>query len=818
MISPDLLGRFTTHLKEALQKGLSYCIAHGRTHVEPGDLLMGILLERGCVGAELLSKNNIRRDQADLAFRGVPEIRGPVVAPDLSEAVKKLIEKCVLIAHLHEHRYVGTEHLLAALLEGKYPDIEAFLDATRTDRKQLESHIVQLLKSTSRFPELQTDASEPETEQPSRPEQKTSSNQRAPKGSALEAFTRSLIESATADALDPMIGRDTELQRVIEILCRRTKNNPILLGDPGVGKTAIVEGLASRIASGDVPDILHGKRLLALDLALTVAGTMYRGEFEARLKQIVDEIRTQPDVILFIDEIHTIVGAGSTSGSLDAANILKPALARGEIRCIGATTWNEYKKHIEPDAALERRFQPVPIDEPSPEATQKILDGLVSRYAKHHNVMYGLGVTAACVDFAGRFIPDRFFPDKAIDLLDESAACVVARRQSREQMERLTALEIAIAAAEEIKLEAIQGGELEKAGLASTDAERLQRERISLQEAISKANALDRPRVTVNDVAEVVARISGVPVSVILATERERVKNLHERLGAGIFGQDKAMQSIADVVIRARLGLHDPARPKAALLFYGPSGTGKSETARLLARELFGSDQALIKLDMTEFSESHSVSKLVGSPAGYVGYREQTKLTDAIRKHPHAVVLFDEFEKAHHDVQNLLLQILEDGRLSDGSGRAVSFRHAFIVLTSNAGSESPGRKSLGFEQESTTTIPADLTERFRPELLNRLDRLVAFQTLDHEPMRAIIQRELDTVLKRVSDIQRVACEASEDVIEWLAHRTLPREEGARAARRLVEREITSKLTQLLTEKPLKKKMGIQIRANTIKIV
>ena len=821
MLSPDLLDRFTTHLKEALQKGLAYCVSHGRSRVEPGDLLIGLILERGSLAAEILSKTGVSHDRADIAFRGVPTAQSPVAAPDLTEGVKRLIEKCVLIAHLHEHRYIGTEHLLVAILEGHYPDIDAFFEASHVDRKALEHHLAQLLKSTTRFPELQSQdlGEESAEEAPTRPEPKTPTS-RAPKGSALDAFTRSLTDSAVADGLDPMIGREKELQRVIEILCRRTKNNPILLGDPGVGKTAIVEGLASRIASGDVPDILHGKRLLTLDLALTVAGTMYRGEFEARLKQIIEEARHQPDVILFIDEIHTIVGAGSTTGSLDAANILKPALARGEIRCIGATTWSEYKKHIEPDSALERRFQPVNVEEPSMEATQLILEGLLPRYAKHHHVTYEKGVPAVCVDFASRFIPDRFFPDKAIDLLDEAAASVVARRKSRERMERLTALEIAIAAAEERKIEAVQEGALEKAGLASADADRLQRERETLQKMIERAIAKDQPTVTAQDVAEVVSRISGVPSTVILATERERVKDLHTRLSQRIFGQASAMQSISEVIMRARLGLQDPHRPKASLMFYGPSGTGKSETAKLLAKELFGRDNALIKLDMTEFSEGHSIAKLVGSPAGYVGYREQTKLTDAIRQHPHAVVLFDEFEKAHSDVQNLLLQILEDGRLTDASGRPVSFRHAFVILTSNAGSDQIGRKTLGFgsSSEISNAIPSEITERFRPELLNRLDRLVAFQPLTEEPLRAIIHHELQQILDRVSSIQRVACQSSDDVLVWLMKQRLPPEEGARAIRRLIEREITAKVSQVLAEKPLKKKIEIKISADRVKIV
>lgn len=821
MLTPDLLDRFTTHLKEALQKALQFAVSNGRMFVEPGDLLVGMMQERGAIASELLQKSGVNAQNAETAFRGIVHAPSSIVTPDLSPAVKRIVEKCVLTAHLHEHRYIGTEHLLSALLENVTDDVNAFLEAQGVSVPALRESILQVLKSTSRFPSL---GSEEEVAGGGARQSTETQRTQSPRGarmSALEAFTCELTRPETAETLDPVIGRERELLRVIEILCRRNKNNPILLGEPGVGKTAIVEGLAKRLAAGDVPDVLHGKRLLSLDLALVVAGTMYRGEFEARLKQILDELAQDTNVILFIDEIHNIVGAGSTTGSLDAANIFKPALARGEIRCVGATTWAEYKKHMEPDAALERRFQPISIEEPTVEATLEILKGLERYYAKHHNVTYAPDVLLACVHLAERYITDRFFPDKAIDLLDEAAACVNARRHSHEKLERISTFELAIHAAKETQAQAVAEGRLQDAAHITQEIERLLAEYTQLKTVYENAQKKEMPCVSVADVAEVVSRITGVPIKTALASERERLFTLSSALTSAILGQPEAMHAVSDVVCRARLGLGDPRRPKACLLLVGPSGSGKTETARVLARELFGREDALIKLDMSEFSEHQTISKLIGSPAGYVGYRDATKLTDKIRKRPHAVVLFDEFEKAHVDVQNLLLQILEDGTLSDGTGRAVSFRHTYVILTSNFGNETLNGKKMGFGNEPlalSTAIHADLASRFRPELLNRLDRIVVYQPLEEDAKREILRRGLRDIFARVETIQRVACSAGDDVMEWLLHQPLPREEGARAVRRLLEREVTSAIGKLLSEKPKKKRIQLKVTSAGLKFV
>lgn len=833
MFNPDLLARFTTHLKEALQKGLLFAVRNGRPLLEPGDLLVGLLQEKGSIGAEVLQKLEIQLPLAEERFAGraqsVPA--GTTIAPDLTPATKRVLEKCVLLAHVSEHKYVGTEHLLFSLLDLNLLDIQTFLREQGVDIAQAKEQVSQVLKSTARFPDLtppsETEASDA-PESASEAEHQPAAHTRgrtshAQRVKALDVFARELTAQQTVERLDPVIGREMETDRVIEILCRRTKNNPLLLGEPGVGKTAIVEGLAQRIVSGDIPDILQGKRLYALDLALMVAGTMYRGEFEARLKQLVDEVKSDQNILLFIDEIHTMVGAGSTSGSMDAANILKPALARGEIHCIGATTWNEYKKHIEPDAALERRYQTVQVQEPTAEVALTMIRGLKDRYEEHHGVVFSEAALESAVRLGARHLTDRFFPDKAIDLLDEAAAHVNAHRRSNESMERLRAIDIAIHASQEQKEAAIEKGVLADASKALAQEERLKEERTVLQEKIDKTRKADRLLVGPEDIARVVARMANVPLTLVLATERDQLVELEERLGSIIVGQPDAVRLVSDALRKARLGLSDPRRPKASFLFVGPSGVGKTELARALAKEIFGREDALVKLDMSEFAEGHSVSKLLGSPAGYVGFREGNRLADTIRKNPHAVFLFDEFEKAHPDVQHILLQALEDGQMNDATGRPISFRHAYIVLTSNAGAELTNRVGLGFGGQSVAGNAYDelvknhLKERFRLELLNRLDKIIVFRTLEKDSLKEIVRREIEEVIRRLERAQAGVYTVGDDVLEWLLSQQRHGDEGARAARRLVEQEVVSLLSKALLDRPKKKAWNLKVSKNKLAI-
>ncbi|MBP9763024.1 ATP-dependent Clp protease ATP-binding subunit [Patescibacteria group bacterium] len=776
MFQAELITRFTNHLKEVLQKALSFALQQGRGTLESGDLLVGLLQERGCIGGEILLKSGVTREQAEQYFKGTTVKLSPdqpsSLTLDLSQDVKHVLEKSVLTAHFHEHKYIGTEHLLFALLDLPIESLSSFFRTNKVNPILLRGQVVNILKSTSRFPDVAKRMDQEHDQEETTTEEGEGGTHRSKekKPKALEVFARELSETKLAETLDPVIGRDVEIDRVTEILCRRTKNNPILLGEPGVGKTAIAEGLAKRLATGQVPDSLKGKRLFAIDLALLVAGTMYRGEFEARLKQLIDEAKEDPNVILFIDEIHTIVGAGSTSGSLDAANMLKPALARGEVRCIGATTWAEYKKFIEPDAALERRYQPVDVPEPTREMTRMILEGLKTRYEQHHKIEYQTEALDAAVRLAERYLTDRFFPDKAIDLLDEAAAHVNNRRK-----------------------------EGKKTG----------------SKKVGKA-AKPLTIVKASDIAAVVARLSRVPLSSILLAEREALRGLAERLNIAILGQEQAVQAVAETVQRARLGLSDPRRPKASFLFVGPSGVGKTELARSLAKELFGKEEALLRLDMSEFSEAHTVSKLLGSPAGYVGYREQNRLTDTLRKRPNSVVLLDEFEKAHPDVQHLLLQILEEGQLTDGTGRTISLRNAYVVVTGNVGADQLQRGSLGFGSDSALVnfearVQDQLKERFRPELLNRFDRVVVFNPLSKDSVEALIRRETQTILERAEESHNMSYRVSQEVFKWLTGKANIKEEGGRAARRVVEKDILPLIASALLKPGSKKGWHIRVK-------
>ncbi|MBP7005593.1 ATP-dependent Clp protease ATP-binding subunit [Patescibacteria group bacterium] len=819
MLDHDLLSRFTTHLKEALQKALAFSISQGRSVIEPGDLLVGLTQETGCIASEFLTRAGISPEEAAAFFSGTPdrETRGGSIAPDLAKPSRHILEQAVVAARNFEHRYVGTEHLLFALVS--HPDelMEQFFEQHKLARDTVREQVLGLLKSTAKFPEVSHNHEEEETpseeETPAQPDGKRPAKTAR---KALDTFARHLTDPTTAEKLDPVIGRDAEMERVIEILCRRTKNNPVLLGEPGVGKTALVEGLATRLAKGQVPDVLQGKRLYAIDLALMVAGTMYRGEFEGRLKQLVEEVKNDPHVILFIDEIHTIVGAGSTSGSLDAANILKPALSRGEIRCIGATTWAEYKKHLEPDAALERRFQPVEVPEPTREVTLKMLEGLKPRYEAHHGVTYEAQTLSLAVALAERYLTDRFFPDKAIDILDEAGAHVASRLHSDAIVKRLQAADTALNSARRKKEEALEKNVLKEAAKAAKDEARALKTKATIETELQNVRTKAKLTVKKEDIFAVVSRLSRVPQTTLSSAEEERLKDVETRLGEKVLGQQNAVRAVADVVRRARLGLSDPRRPKGSWLFVGPSGTGKTELARQLAIELFGKEDALVRFDMSEFSEGHSVSKLLGSPAGYVGFREQNRLSDTIRKRPHVVILLDEFEKAHPDVQHLLLQMLEDGVLQDSSGKSVSFRHAYIILTSNAGSDLLKQKSLGFGDGSSASGRADalvhehLRERFRPELLNRLDRIVIFQPLGQDILRKILDRELRVVFDRLKTERSVTYKIGQTVLDWLLKRAWKPEEGARAARRTIEQEIESLIVTAVLKQPNKKKLTLEI--------
>ena len=636
------------------------------------------------------------------------------------------------------------------------------------------------------------------------------------KNKALAEYTRDLTEAARSGKLDPVIGRDKEIQRVIQILSRRNKNNPVLIGEPGVGKTAIAEGLAERIASGDVPEELLDKRILSLDLSGMVAGTKYRGEFEERIKNTLNEVKKDGNVILFIDELHTIVGAGSAEGAVDAANILKPALSRGEIRVIGATTLNEYRKYIEKDAALERRFQPVTVGEPTPEATLEILKGLRDRYEAHHKLTITDEALDAAVQLSKRYIGDRFLPDKAIDLMDEAASQV--RMTAESSSPDLKALEEKISTLHREKNDAIAAQDFEKAAQLR-DIEKNYQEQVDIErENWRKSLSQNRGTVTADDIAKVVAGWTGIPVTRLTEDESMRLLKLEEKLHQRVVGQDDAVTAVAKAIRRSRVGLKDPKRPIGSFLFLGPTGVGKTELCKTLAEAMFGDENAMVRIDMSEYMEKHTVSRLIGSPPGYVGHEEGGQLTEKVRRKPYSVVLFDEIEKAHEDVWNILLQILEDGVVTDSQGRRVDFKNTVIVMTSNVGARNitaDGAK-LGFdgkEKDETESdearfarireaVMTDLKHTFRPEFLNRIDEIIVFRQLTQENIVEIARRMLAVTGKRMAQ-QGITLAMDDDAVEALAKDGFDPQYGARPLRRAIQNQVEDVVAEQMLEGQLK---------------
>lgn len=795
-MKPDLVSKFTTHLKNVLVRAYAFAHEVGDRAITTDHILWSMLMERGSLGAELLAKAKCDAEAIKTGILGRERAGASDALPVLADTTKRAIERAILTANSHDHNYVGTEHLLAGLL--------ATDDRITLDRKFLKNQLSIVLRSTSKFPEISEEAHAHHSHAPVAVKTLTEKEkkQKKSKTPALDYFTVDLTSEDALARIDPVVGRAREIERTIEILCRRTKNNPVLLGEPGVGKTAIVEGLARRIAEGAVPEVLADKRILSLDLSLLVAGAIYRGDFEDRLKHVIEEIGADPNIILFVDELHTIVGAGSASGSLDAANILKPALARGEIRLIGATTADEYKKYIEGDAALDRRFQPVIVREPSSEETLAILRGLAPAYEEYHGVAITEDAIAAAVRLAEHHFPDRRFPDKAIDLMDEAAAAHQIKSRERPEQKKIREMTRALEAVKKEKQETVSREEYVR-------ALELKEEELKLAQELKdlKRHAADRPekrlKVTAEHVAAVVERATGIPAAALGADEKARLIHLDEELGQQVVGQDAVVKGVAQYLRRARAGLTDPRRPLASFLFIGPSGVGKTELARTVARTLFSAPESFIRLDMSEYAEPFATAKLIGAPPGYVGYRDRTSLTDAIRRRPYSVVLFDEIEKAHPDVTALLLQILEEATLTDASGKPASFKHAVVILTSNAGLEKFSRGTMGFSgggEVSAKDLERDITKEaeaaLRPELLNRLDRIFVFRALDAKDLERVAELEIGRLVERFEkqDVTLAVAPAARGLI---ASRAAGAEQGARAIRRIIQSDLESPLAERL---------------------
>jgi ATP-dependent Clp protease ATP-binding subunit ClpC len=709
---------------------------------------------------------------------------------DLTPRTKQVIEFAVDEARKLQHAYISTEHLLLGLIrqnDGVAVDVLRQLGLT-TDRIRRETLRAVQQEQPEGTKNPITQAAAPKKDRPKTPQ--------------LDQLAQDLTALAEQNKLDPIIGRETEIERVIQILARRTKNNPCLIGEPGVGKTAIIEGLAQRIVGGQTPEPLLGKRVMQLDVGSLVAGTMYRGQFEERLKRVIDEVKNS-DTILFIDEVHMLVGAGAAGSSVDAANILKPALARGEFQCIGATTLNEYRKHVESDAALERRFQPVYVEEPTPEMAMEILQGIKGAYESHHKLKISFEALDAAVKFSSRYVPDRYLPDKAIDLIDESASRV--RMYKSPQSINLQKAFKELRDIEKQRQSAMEESRYEEA------TEMRERERVLQEQIESLRSNFDHesegPIVGDEDIAEVVAMWTGIPVKRIASTEQEKLVHLEEELHKRIIGQEEAVMSISKAMRRARVGLKDPKRPLGSFIFLGPTGVGKTELTKALAEQMFGSEEALLTLDMSEFMERHTVARLVGAPPGYVGYEDAGQLTEAVRRRPYTIVVFDEIEKAHPEVFNMLLQIMEEGRLSDARGRKVDFRNTCIIMTSNVGAEMIKRETkLGFAVKSDEAKAAEqqfsevkekllgqLKRLFRPEFLNRVDATIVFRPLTKEQIGLIVSLELNKVQKRLSE-HNITIQTTDEAKVYLGEKGYDPDYGARPLRRVIQNEVEDVLS------------------------
>ena len=826
-------NRFTPRAQSALRLAQEAAEELGHSYVGSEHLLLGLMREEGgaahrCLAGQSVTAEKTRETIAGIVGTGLPGLAPP---QGLTPRAKRVIENAVGESNRFGGGYVGTEHLLLGILRESGTMAMRVLSSMGADPKKLQTALLQRLNASGSSPlsgalpggqsltgiqplsggqglrfarEAPTRIAQPRREETAR-------------SKLLDQFTRSLNALAREGRLDPVVGRDREITRTIRILSRRTKNNPVLIGEPGVGKTAVAEGLAARIVSGDVPEELSGKTILSIDLAAMLAGTKYRGEFEERVKNALQEVRRMGNVVLFIDELHTIVGAGSAEGAVDAANILKPALSRAEIRVIGATTRDEYRRYIEKDAALERRFQPVAVEEPSAEEAIEILLGLRDKYEAHHGLAISDEAVRSCVELSRRYLPDRFLPDKAIDLMDE--ACSRVRMECETRTPDLKRLEERLEAVRREKAEAIAGEDFEAAARLRDVEEDFARQLREERARWVSGRTDDLISVTGEDVAAVASEWTGVPVRQITQDEGERLLRLEEELQRRVVGQDQAIAAMARAIRRGRVGLGEPNRPIGSFLLLGPSGVGKTELCRALSAALFGQEEAMIRVDMSEYAESHAASRLVGSPPGYVGHEEGGQLTEKVRRRPYSVVLFDEIEKAHPEVWNLLLQILEDGRLTDSHGRRADFRNTVVVMTSNVGARQiTSRGRLGFAGEDgeqvrqrriSDQVTDELKRTFRPEFLNRIDETVVFRQLGETDLEEIAARLLEETGRRMEALG-LTLRAEEGVTARLAREGFDPASGARPLRRRVQRLVEERVAEELLAGRLRRGDGVKV--------
>ena len=795
-------NRFTQRAKTAIDLGVESAKSFGHKIVGTEHLLLGLLKEKDGIAAKVLNKLGVTEDILEskiVEIEGKNDIGTSDVT--LSPRSKQILELSGAFANKLKTNYIGTEHILLALAQEGEGLGMRILASLNIDSRDIAESIIEMMGIDNYSIE------------PQKSNKSVATSENSTSSKLLDKYGRNLTECAKQDKIDPVIGRKKEIERIIQILSRRTKNNPVLIGDPGVGKTAIAEGLAIDIAEGRVPDTLKDKILYTLDMGSLLAGAKYRGEFEERIKQVIDEVIKKGNIILFIDEMHTIIGAGATGeGSIDASNILKPCLARGEIQVIGATTIDEYRKHVEKDSGLERRFQSVLIEEPTKEDTIEILKGLRDKYEAHHKVKITDESIKAAVDLSVRYITDRFLPDKAIDLIDEAASKV--RLKENTPTKDIKDLEEKINNIKKEKEESVRGQNFEKAAKLRDEQRKAQEELDSVRNSWNKsykhANVVDE-----ETIAEVVGSWTGIPVSRMMEEETERLLKLEDILHERVIGQDQAIKSICTAIRRARAGLKDPNRPIGSFLFLGPTGVGKTELSKALAEAEFGDENQIVRIDMSEYMEKHSVSRLIGSPPGYVGYDEGGQLTEKVRRHPYSVVLFDEIEKAHPDVFNILLQILDDGRLTDSKGRTVDFKNTILIMTSNVGAKTiKKQKTLGFGtpdkdkkerdeyDKMKENIMSELKKQFRPEFLNRIDDIIVFHSLNKEDISQIVKLMCKTLVKRLDEMT-IKLEMDEDAIDLIAKSGFDLEYGARPLKRSIQNELENELSELILQGTIK---------------
>jgi len=860
---PSIFDKFSSRLKKSLRRAQSFADKNGDKFVDSGHLLYAMSKEEGAIAREVLQGHKITpqrlenllsakppKDRADTPIKrgqgGVATRPKDIDVSRLSEESKKAIEVAVQLAYKFKHKYVGTEHLLYGILTVKDSRALRIMKRTETNIDQLRQQLTNVFKSTAKFPSLTDvfnmlgqmggsdaalDASTPppDMNNPMNPPMPGAGmpgdSMAGEQQSLLETFGKDLTAKDSQKKIDPVIGRENEIRRIINILGRRSKNNPILIGEAGVGKTAIIEGLAKHIANGEVPAYLQGKRIVTLDLPLLVAGTVYRGEFEGRLKQVIDEVTKDPNVILFIDEIHTMIGAGTAGGgTMDAANIIKPALARGEFRVIGATTLEEYRQHVEKDSALERRFQAVLVEESSADETREILEGVRKNYEAFHQIAITPEAIDAAVRLSERYLPDRFLPDKALDLIDEAASHLKIDLPASEDYKKAAKLRDQLVKITKDKQEAVAHQDFKAAYAIRAAEKEIKTKLAKLRDKQKKESGNMQGKITDNDIAKVIHNMTKIPLAELEQENKKQILQLEKKLNSAVIGQEQAIREISQAIKRSRAGVSDPRRPLGSFIFLGPTGVGKTELAKVIAREVYNNEDALIKIDMSEFMEKFNVSRLVGAAAGYVGYEEGGKLTEEVRRKPYSVVLFDEIEKAHPDVFNLLLQILEDGVLTDNRGRKVNFKNTIIIMTSNIGTQDfTNAAEIGFQKEEKgqevsldsfknleNDVHRELEKELRPELLNRIDKTLVFRPLSKAAVRRIVRLQLRQLQDRLAQEHNIKIKASPAVVGHIAKVGFDPKRGARPIRRKVQELVADMLAEKILAGEVAKEQAVKL--------